>query len=143
MQTSAFPTRTVVPSQLRKGDVITSRDGQVWDRVIATPQAHPTDSDLINVLLEDENGPVAYLRSDPVHIAAGVVCGNCSTKGPDGISVQHPTAADVRDCFVLRYAVDEEEPYETCHHGMNATLCLDPYGPHHFGTREWEIAMGF
>lgn len=31
--------------------------------------------------------------------------------------------------------------YPTCHHGMDATMCLDPYGPHHWGTAEWERAM--
>lgn len=31
--------------------------------------------------------------------------------------------------------------YPTCHHGMSADLCMDPIGPHHFGTREWEIAQ--
>lgn len=30
----------------------------------------------------------------------------------------------------------------TCHHGMSADLCMDPVGPHHFGTREWEMANG-
>jgi hypothetical protein len=27
-----------------------------------------------------------------------------------------------------------------CHHGMSASLCMDPVGEHHFGTREWEMA---
>src|SRR4051812_41453414 len=96
----SFPTRTVIPAQLRVGDTLTSRDGRVWDHVIAPSEPHPTDSALINVFLADENGPVAYLRQDPVHIAAGVKCGNCSTKGHP---VQHPTAEDVRACFALRY----------------------------------------
>lgn len=30
--------------------------------------------------------------------------------------------------------------YPTCHHGLSADLCMDPYGPHHYGTREWEMA---
>lgn len=33
--------------------------------------------------------------------------------------------------------------YPTCHHGMDGRQCLDPYGPHHFGTAEWERSMGF
>lgn len=24
--------------------------------------------------------------------------------------------------------------YPVCHHGMDARLCMDPEGPHHFGT---------
>lgn len=31
--------------------------------------------------------------------------------------------------------------YPTCHHGMSESLCMDPYGPHHFGTREWEMSQ--
>ncbi len=30
--------------------------------------------------------------------------------------------------------------YPTCHHGMDAGLCMDPLGENHFGTREWELA---
>lgn len=30
-----------------------------------------------------------------------------------------------------------------CHHGMSAHLCMDPYGEHHFGTREQEMACGW
>jgi hypothetical protein len=30
--------------------------------------------------------------------------------------------------------------YPTCHHGMALDMCQDPYGPHHFGTREQEMA---
>lgn len=30
--------------------------------------------------------------------------------------------------------------FPTCHHGMNYDMCQDPYGPHHFGTREQEMA---
>lgn len=30
--------------------------------------------------------------------------------------------------------------YPTCHHGMALDMCMDPYGPHHFGTREQEMA---
>ena len=29
--------------------------------------------------------------------------------------------------------------YPQCHHGMDALLCMDPYGEHHFGTREQEM----
>lgn len=25
-----------------------------------------------------------------------------------------------------------------CHHGLDASLCMDPTGPHHFGTYEQE-----
>lgn len=28
--------------------------------------------------------------------------------------------------------------YPTCHHGMSASLCMDPVGPHHYGTYEQE-----
>jgi len=28
--------------------------------------------------------------------------------------------------------------YPKCHHQMDASMCMDPYGPHHFGTAEWE-----
>jgi hypothetical protein len=28
--------------------------------------------------------------------------------------------------------------YPLCHHGMALDLCMDPYGPHHFGTYEQE-----
>lgn len=28
--------------------------------------------------------------------------------------------------------------YPICHHGLALDLCMDPYGPHHFGTAEWE-----
>ena len=31
--------------------------------------------------------------------------------------------------------------HPSCHHGMSLSLCMDPYGPHHFGTREWEMAQ--
>lgn len=30
--------------------------------------------------------------------------------------------------------------YPTCHHGMDLQLCMDPYGPHHWGTMEQELA---
>jgi hypothetical protein len=30
-----------------------------------------------------------------------------------------------------------------CHHGMDASLCMDPYGQNHFGTREHELANGW
>lgn len=30
--------------------------------------------------------------------------------------------------------------YPMCHHMMDAQQCMDPYGEHHFGTREWEMA---
>jgi hypothetical protein len=33
--------------------------------------------------------------------------------------------------------------YPQCHHGMDLRNCLDPIGEHHFGTRDWERAMGF
>lgn len=33
--------------------------------------------------------------------------------------------------------------HPTCHHGMSLDNCLDPIGEHHFGTRDWERAMGF
>ena len=29
--------------------------------------------------------------------------------------------------------------YPQCHHGMDASLCMDPYGENHFGTREQEL----
>lgn len=28
--------------------------------------------------------------------------------------------------------------YPTCHHGMDGNQCMDPIGPHHFGTYEQE-----
>lgn len=28
--------------------------------------------------------------------------------------------------------------YPQCHHQMSASMCMDPYGPHHFGTYEQE-----
>jgi hypothetical protein len=28
--------------------------------------------------------------------------------------------------------------YPKCHHGMDESMCMDPIGPHHFGTAEWE-----
>lgn len=31
--------------------------------------------------------------------------------------------------------------YPVCEHGLDASLCMDPGGPHHFGTREWEMAF--
>lgn len=31
-----------------------------------------------------------------------------------------------------------EAIWPVCHHGMSADLCMDPVGPHHFGTAEWE-----
>ena len=30
--------------------------------------------------------------------------------------------------------------YPSCHHGMALAMCMDPYGPHHFGTYEQERA---
>jgi hypothetical protein len=30
--------------------------------------------------------------------------------------------------------------YPSCHHGMALDMCMDRYGPHHFGTREQEMA---
>ena len=30
--------------------------------------------------------------------------------------------------------------YPHCHHGMDATMCMDPYGPNHWGTMEQELA---
>jgi hypothetical protein len=33
-----------------------------------------------------------------------------------------------------------ENLYPTCHHGLSADLCMDPYGDHHFGTIEQELA---
>lgn len=30
--------------------------------------------------------------------------------------------------------------YPTCHHGMDAHLCMDPIGQNHWGTREQEMA---
>jgi hypothetical protein len=34
----------------------------------------------------------------------------------------------------------EEDAREdaTCHHGLSESLCMDPLGEFHFGTREWE-----
>lgn len=29
--------------------------------------------------------------------------------------------------------------FPVCHHGMSAWLCMDPDGPHHWGTREQEM----
>ncbi len=31
--------------------------------------------------------------------------------------------------------------YPTCHHGLDARMCMDPIGDAHFGTREWEMAQ--
>lgn len=31
--------------------------------------------------------------------------------------------------------------YPLCHHEMDAHSCMDPVGPNHFGTREWEMAQ--
>ena len=33
--------------------------------------------------------------------------------------------------------------FPQCHHGMDATLCMDPYGPNHWGTMEQEMARGW
>lgn len=33
--------------------------------------------------------------------------------------------------------------YPTCDHGMDASLCMDPYGPNHFGTLDQELAHGW
>lgn len=33
--------------------------------------------------------------------------------------------------------------YPTCEHGMSLSLCMDPYGDAHFGTREQELAQGW
>jgi hypothetical protein len=30
--------------------------------------------------------------------------------------------------------------YPTCHHGLSAELCMDPYGDNHWGTIEQELA---
>src|SRR4051812_31101206 len=30
--------------------------------------------------------------------------------------------------------------YPTCHHGLSADLCMDPYGDFHWGTIEQELA---
>ena len=30
--------------------------------------------------------------------------------------------------------------YPSCHHGLSLELCMDPYGEHHWGTREQELA---
>lgn len=32
--------------------------------------------------------------------------------------------------------------HPTCHHGLAADLCMDPYGDYHFGTRDQELASG-
>jgi hypothetical protein len=136
----SFPTREVHPQQLRRGDAKVDEWGNVVARALKVKKnAHGPDQ--TDVLWEGYALPHTYADHRVITIAAGVVCGNCSTSGPKGLPVQHPTAEDVRACFALRYDV-EDEP-ETCHHNMNAIHCLDPFGPHHFGTREWEIAMGF
>jgi hypothetical protein len=31
----------------------------------------------------------------------------------------------------------------TCHHGMSADLCMDPYGDNHWGTMDQEMARGW
>jgi hypothetical protein len=33
--------------------------------------------------------------------------------------------------------------YPTCHHGLDARLCMDPVGDGHFGTLEQELANGW
>lgn len=33
-----------------------------------------------------------------------------------------------------------EALYPQCHHAMSLDLCMDPYGPNHFGTRDQELA---
>lgn len=33
--------------------------------------------------------------------------------------------------------------YPTCHHGLDGRACMDPDGPHHFGTREQEMERGW
>lgn len=33
--------------------------------------------------------------------------------------------------------------YPQCHHGLDLSLCMDPYGDAHFGTREQELANGW
>lgn len=33
--------------------------------------------------------------------------------------------------------------YPQCHHGLALELCMDPYGDHHFGTREQELTQGW
>src|SRR6185312_12770085 len=33
--------------------------------------------------------------------------------------------------------------FPQCHHGMDASLCMDPYGDNHFGSLEQEMAMGW
>lgn len=29
--------------------------------------------------------------------------------------------------------------FPQCHHGLSLDLCMDPFGPHHFGTIEQEL----
>jgi hypothetical protein len=33
--------------------------------------------------------------------------------------------------------------YPQCHHHMSASMCMDPYGENHFGTREQELQQGW
>jgi hypothetical protein len=99
MQTSPFPTREVHPQQLRRGDAKVDEQGHVVAQVLRVKKnAHGPDQ--TDVLWEGYALPHTYANHRLVTIAAGVVCGNCSTKEH---KVQHPTTQDVRDCFTLRY----------------------------------------
>jgi hypothetical protein len=33
--------------------------------------------------------------------------------------------------------------HPTCEHGLSLSMCMDPYGQNHFGTREQELANGW
>lgn len=37
----------------------------------------------------------------------------------------------------------EDVLYPQCHHGLDLSLCMDPYGDAHFGTREQKLAQGW
>jgi hypothetical protein len=73
-------------------------------------------------------------------------------RDPSGMNVYHVfTIVPDRDewgqqIFDWNYGPVEKAELELwtllnpqCHHGMSESLCMDPFGPHHFGTREQEL----
>lgn len=73
--------------------------------------------------------PVTFLGADAdAHAAAWIA----SKSGTHAVEVIFEEMGDVD--VLASFPKSMDALYPTCHHGMDARLCMDPIGQHHFGT---------
>lgn len=97
--------------------------------------AHFADADQVLAYLDRRNAGLDVLDRERVNVEELIVEDELTGREVSGTFIGGPLTPSQLRLY--------DHLYPTCHHGMDATMCMDPYGDNHWGTMEQEMARGW